>query len=76
VTAQPVRALYAEQGGAALVSRLLDEAPTRLKPGGRVLAEVDPTMIGAASESASRKFAGRRTHRDLRGHERVLEAWS
>jgi release factor glutamine methyltransferase len=76
VTAQPARALYAEQGGAALVSRLLDEAPTRLKPGGRVLAEVDPTMIGAASESAGRKFAGQRTHRDLRGHERVLEAWS
>jgi release factor glutamine methyltransferase len=76
VTAQPARALYAEQGGAALVTRLLDEAPPRLNPGGRVLAELDPTVVAAAAESAGRKFAGYRVHRDLRGHERVLEAWS
>jgi len=76
VTAQPGRALFAEQGGAALVSRLLDEAPARLRPGGRVLAELAPTIVASASESATRNFASHRLHRDLGGHERVLEAWS
>jgi release factor glutamine methyltransferase len=76
VVAQPARALHAEDGGAALVARLLDEAPARLKPGGRVLAELDPSIVTAASEAAGRKFAGHRVLRDLGGHERVLEAWS
>ena len=76
VVAQPARALYAEQGGAALVNRLLEEAPARLKPGGRVLAEVDPSILAAAVEAASRGFAGYRLHRDAGGHERVLEVWS
>ena len=76
VVAQPARALYAEQGGAALVTRLLQEAPARLKPKGRVLAELDPAIVALASESADRNFAGHRLHRDLAGQERVLEAWS
>ncbi len=76
VVAQPARALYAEQDGAALVTRLLQEAPARLKPKGRVLAELDPAIAALASESADRNFAGHRLHRDLGGQERVLEAWS
>jgi release factor glutamine methyltransferase len=76
VVAQPARALYAEQDGAALVTRLLQEAPARLKPNGRVLAELNPAIAALASESADRNFAGHRLHRDLGGHERVLEAWS
>ena len=75
VVAQPARALYAEKGGAALVARLLDEAPARLTPGGRVLAELDPAIVGGLAEQASRLFAGSRVHRDAGGHERVLEAW-
>ena len=76
VVAQPARALYAEQGGAALVNRLLGAAPARLKPGGRVLAELDPSILSAAVDLASRGFAGNRVHRDVGGRERVLEAWS
>ena len=76
VVAQPARALYAEQGGVELVNRLLQEAPARLKPGGRILAEVDPSILAAAVEAASRGFAGNRLHRDAGGHERVLEVWS
>jgi release factor glutamine methyltransferase len=76
VVAQPARALYAEEGGSALVNRLLAETPTRLNPGGRVLAELDPSIVSSASEAAVRGFAGHRVHRDLAGHERVLEAWS
>lgn len=76
VVAQPARALYAEQQGSALVTRLLAEAPARLNAGGRVLAEVDPSIAPTAVDTANRNFAGHRIHRDLAGHERVLEAWS
>jgi release factor glutamine methyltransferase len=76
VRAQPATALYAGQDGAALVARLLDEAPARLLPGGRVLAELDPSILSIITATAERQFAQRRVHRDLGGHERVLEAWS
>ena len=76
VVAQPARALYAEAGGSALVTRLLDEAPARMNAGGRVLAELDPSILSAAVDAANRNFAGHRIHRDLASHERVLEAWS
>ena len=76
VTAQPARALYAEQDGAALVARLLEEAPARLRPGGRLLAELDSAILSTVAATADRRFAQTRVHRDLGGHERVLEAWS
>jgi release factor glutamine methyltransferase len=76
VVAQPSVALYAGGGGADLVIRLLQEAPARLNPGGRVLLEVDPSILESVLEVADRNFAGRRVHQDLAGHERVLEAWS
>jgi release factor glutamine methyltransferase len=76
VLAQPGAALYAEAGGSALVTRLLGEAPARLNAGGRVLAELDPSILPSAVEAASRSFAGHRVHRDLAGHARVIEAWS
>jgi len=75
VVAQPAGALYADENGSALVSRLLDEAPARLNPGGRVLAEMDPSITAFVVEAA-KQFAGHRIHRDLAGHERVIEAWS
>jgi methylase of polypeptide subunit release factors len=58
------------------VTRLLDEAPSRLNPGGRVLAELDPAILSAVKDSAARNYGGHKIHRDLGGHERVLEAWS
>jgi release factor glutamine methyltransferase len=76
VLAQPSIALYAEGGGADLIIRLLETAPARLNPGGRVLLEVDPSILPSVLEVADRNFAGRRVHQDLAGHERVLEAWS
>jgi release factor glutamine methyltransferase len=75
VVAQPSVALYAGDGGAALVIRLLESAPPRLNPGGRVLLELDPAIVMPAREVAARNFAGHRVHQDLAGHERVLEAW-
>jgi release factor glutamine methyltransferase len=76
VMAQPRTALYADQGGSELVTRLLAAAPPRLKPGGRVLVELDPSILATVLEAADRAFTGRRIHQDLGGHERVLEAWS
>jgi release factor glutamine methyltransferase len=76
VVAQPARALYAGANGSALVTRLLAEAPGRLNPGGRALAELDPSIAASAVEVASRNFAGHRIHSDLAGHQRVIEAWS
>ena len=76
VTAQPARALYAEESGSALVARLLGEAPARLEDGARLLAEVDAAMLGPALEAAARNFTHHRVLRDLGGRERVIEAWS
>jgi release factor glutamine methyltransferase len=76
VVAQPAGALYADAQGSALVVRLLDEAPARLKAGGRLLAELDPSIASLAIDGANRHFASHRIHRDLAGHERVLETWS
>jgi release factor glutamine methyltransferase len=76
VAAQPARALYAEADGSALVARLLAEAPARLNPGGRALAELDPSISASAIDVANQNFAGHRIHSDLGGHQRVIEAWS
>ncbi len=76
VRAQPASALFAGKGGAELVMRLLETAPGWLAPGGRVLLEVDPAILQPVLAAAGRAFAQSRVHRDLGGHERVLEAWS
>jgi hypothetical protein len=41
-----------------------------------VLAELDPAILSAVKDSAARNYGGHKIHRDLGGHERVLEAWS
>jgi release factor glutamine methyltransferase len=77
VTAQPAGAIYAEEDGAALVGRLLREAPARLSPGGRVLAELDAAILALVRGDVERNFASRyRVLRDVAGRERVIEAWS
>jgi len=76
VLAQPASALFAGEGGAALVLRLLAQAPARLNPGARLLAELDSSVLAVVTDAAARHFACHRVHRDLGGHERVIEAWS
>lgn len=72
VVAQPGHALFAPEGGAALVRRLLVEAPGRLAPQGAVLAEIGPGIEEALDLSG---YAGHRFHRDLAGLTRMVEAW-
>lgn len=69
VLAQPAVALF---GGPELVNRLLAELPRLLAPEGIALLEIDPAIAG---ELKPEGMAGTRTHKDLGGHDRVLEAW-
>jgi release factor glutamine methyltransferase len=73
VLAQPRHALFAAEGGSALVRRLLREAPRHLSQGGLVLLEVDPGVADAVADELQ-SYASHRFHRDLQGHVRVLEA--
>ena len=75
VRAQPAHALFAAEGGAALVRRLLGRAPGHLVAGGALLAEIDPAQRDAVIGGLE-GYAGHRFHRDLNGHLRVLEAWT
>ncbi|HXM53790.1 MAG TPA: peptide chain release factor N(5)-glutamine methyltransferase [Candidatus Dormibacteraeota bacterium] len=75
VLAQPAHALFAAEGGAALIKRLLGAAPSRLVPGGVLLAEIDPSLCDVLLGGLE-GYAGHRFHRDLGGHLRVLEAWT
>lgn len=72
VAAQPGHALFAGDGGAALLRRLLAEAPSRLSGGGMVLAELDEA-VGTSLDLSI--YAGHRFYRDLSGLMRLLEAW-
>jgi release factor glutamine methyltransferase len=75
VLAQPRRALFAAEGGAALLRRLLGEAPGKLAAGGVLLAEIDSSLREALLGGLE-GYAGHRFHCDLGGHLRVLEAWT
>jgi methylase of polypeptide subunit release factors len=75
VLAQPAHALFAAEGGAALLRRLLGAAPARLATGGALLAEIDESLRDALLGGLE-GYAGHRFHRDLGGHLRVLEAWT
>jgi release factor glutamine methyltransferase len=75
VLAQPRHALFAGEGGAALIRRLLGAAPGRLAPGGVLMAEIDPSLREALLGGLE-GYAGHRFHRDLGGRLRVLEAWT
>lgn len=76
VLAQPRVALFTGEGGAALLLKLLGEAPGRLKPGGRVFLEIDPAISDVLVARAREGFEHAEVHRDLHGLDRLLEAWN
>jgi release factor glutamine methyltransferase len=73
VLAQPHHSLFAPEGGAGLIRRLLRQAPAHLAQGGGVLLEIDESTLKAIEEELS-LFSTHRLHRDLQGQVRVLEA--
>jgi HemK-like putative methylase len=75
VLAQPRQALYAGPAGAELVERLLAAAPSHLRPGGLVLAEIDPAIQASVARVAGDLYAGHELVPDLGGRVRLLKAW-
>lgn len=73
VLAEPAHALFADDGGAALVARLLTQSPDHLATGGVVLAELDEAV--SRRLGSLEQFARHELRRDLAGRVRVLEAW-
>jgi release factor glutamine methyltransferase len=76
VMAQPEQALFGGIEGADVIVRLLAAAAARLRPHGRVLAEIDEPVMPYLEPALARDYAGHSIHRDLGGHQRVLETWS
>jgi len=73
VTAQPSHALRGGPVGHEVTARLLAEAPSRLRPGGATLCEIAPALVARLTPVTG--FVGWKVHRDLGGHDRVLECW-
>lgn len=73
VTAQPASALRGGPIGHEVTARLLEQCPALLRQGGVVLCEIDPPLVAHLAPAPG--FAGWRVHRDLGGHDRVLECW-
>lgn len=71
---EPRRALDGGAHGLDLMRRLLADAPRYLKPGGALLAELDPAQAAEARALAQAAFPGAAVGvaRDLAGRERVL----
>jgi release factor glutamine methyltransferase len=71
---EPPDALYAGADGFDLYRRLLAQAPPLLRPGGLLLAEIDPAQRELALATADRAAPGwpAAVHPDLAGRPRVL----
>jgi release factor glutamine methyltransferase len=72
---EPRGALYADEGGAALLRRIAREAPLFLRPGGLLALELAPAQADEMTQClAGCGFEGPRLHRDLGGTPRVITA--
>ena len=71
---EPREALDGGADGLELIRRLLQQAHTKLKPGGAIILEVDPQQVGPIEAEAGTLFpsASCSVERDLAGLDRVL----
>ena len=70
---EPALALFAADGGFAVIDRALDGLAEHLAPGGRAIFELDPRQaVRAAEKLAALGFAAA-IRRDLTGRERFVE---
>jgi release factor glutamine methyltransferase len=74
VLREPMLALDGGPDGLAVTRRLIGGAPSYLRPGGRLVVEIAPSQLDAASRTAAEVFGGAEIvfERDLAGHPRVL----
>ena len=72
---EPGLALDGGADGLELIRSLLNQAPGWIAPGGRVLLEIETTLGPQTIELAQKQFpqADIRLHRDLAGHDRLVE---
>jgi release factor glutamine methyltransferase len=72
---EPAAALDGGPDGLAVITRILRQAPRFVRRGGRVLLEVGHDQAGLlrAALGADARYAPPGFHRDLLGHERILE---
>ena len=72
---EPTLALDGGTDGLALIRRILKDVPNRLLPGGMLLMEIEATEGPAVLSLASAAFPNARIklHKDLSGHDRLLE---
>ena len=72
---EPGLALDGGADGLELIRSLLDQAPAWIAPGGRVLLEIETTLGPQTVQLAQKQFpqADIRLHRDLAGHDRLVE---
>jgi release factor glutamine methyltransferase len=72
---EPPLALDGGMDGLTLIRRFLVEAPARLIPGGLLLMEIEASEGRSVQQLAFQAFpdASIKLHRDLAGHERMLE---
>ena len=71
---EPKEALAGGPDGTTLITALLKQAPSRLKPGGVVILEMDPRQRNALAQAAVQVFPRATVHvvKDLAGLDRVL----
>ena len=71
---EPREALAGGPDGTRLITALLKQAPSRLKPGGVVILEMDPRQRNALAQAAVQVFPGADVGvvKDLAGRDRVL----
>ena len=71
---EPREALDGGADGLELIRRLLQQAQTKLKPGGAILLEVDPQQVGPIEAEAGTLFPSAlcSVEKDLAGLDRVL----
>ncbi len=73
---EPHVALRAGERGTDVVAPLIEQAASRLKPGGTLLIEVSPMIAGEVEQLIRQQTSLElgQTIRDLAGHPRVVQA--
>ena len=70
---EPALALFAADGGLAVMNRALEELPRHVSPGAFVIFELDPRQAATVAKMLERRGFAAAIRRDLTGRERFVE---